>query len=168
MIPTILSIIVIILGILGDFPNVFYILLRFWTCGTAVYLGFQAIQLEKYFWVYAMGGITILFNPLVPIQMSKDDWAIIDILIILTFCIALFTVRSRKIAFPIRGVLICAAILVVFIALYLDDNRSEHLAALARMIGGLGFIAALAGFIYALVQDRKRRSKDSEEPWRNI
>lgn len=69
---------VILLGALGDWPYGYYKLLRWITCGAAVWVAFLAYGWEKKWATVIFAIVAVLFNPLLPIHMSKEIWQPID------------------------------------------------------------------------------------------
>lgn len=54
--------------------------LRIIVCGCCGYLAYKEYEIEQKasFWVLVLGAISLLFNPLIPIHLGRDVWAIID------------------------------------------------------------------------------------------
>ena len=80
---------------LAPLPYGYYTLLRIVVCGAAALLAFNDFKRfgSVSFWVLLMGGIALLFNPIIPIHLSREVWAPINILTAL----ALFIYwRARK------------------------------------------------------------------------
>ena len=69
----------LLLAILSIWPYAYYQLLRWVVCGVAVYNAYSAYNLQKENWVFMMGAIAILFNPISPIFLDKEMWIILDI-----------------------------------------------------------------------------------------
>lgn len=63
-----------------DFPYGYYVFLRFVVCGVAGYGAFLAADRRMQFWLWGLGGIAVLFNPIFPIYMDKEVWAVFDVL----------------------------------------------------------------------------------------
>jgi len=79
----------------GDWPYGFYQLLRIVVTGTAVYVVAQVVN-RRQFWPWIMGGVAILFNPILPISLTREQWQPIDFGVAVIFVIALIqTVRRR-------------------------------------------------------------------------
>lgn len=65
---------------LAPLPYGFYTMLRLVVCAASAYLAWR--ELEKFdlsLWVWGLGGIAVLFNPLIPIHLNRDVWAFIDV-----------------------------------------------------------------------------------------
>ena len=79
----------------GDLPYGFYQLLRIVVTGTAVYVVDQTLDHRQY-WPWLMGGIAILFNPILPITLKKKEWQPIDFAVAVVFLIALIQTLRRR------------------------------------------------------------------------
>lgn len=78
-------------------PYVFFQLLRFVVCGTAVYLGWITLVNDKSsVWTWCFGFIAILFNPFIPFYFKRDLWQIMDIVTAVVLTIFLFTFKLPK------------------------------------------------------------------------
>ena len=65
-------------------------------CGTFVYGAFKSVELEKFGWAGVLGSIALLFNPIIPVHLSREIWAPIDITAALILVVSIFTIRRRK------------------------------------------------------------------------
>ncbi len=92
--PAIISLVFLTMAVLGRWPYVFYILLRFVVCGSGLYLAFRAYELRKSIWVWLMGGIAVLFNPLVPIGLRRSDWQILDVVAAVVSAVSIFAIKK--------------------------------------------------------------------------
>ena len=65
---------------LADLPYGFYTLLRVVVCGATVLLVFHEYDLRGTTtgWMAVLAGIALLFNPLLPVGLSREQWAPID------------------------------------------------------------------------------------------
>ena len=95
-IPIVLSLIMLLLAILPIWPYGYYTLLRLVVCGTAVYLAWFSKVVNKQGWMWVMGFIGLLFNPLIPIHLDKGTWCFIDLVVAVIFVIYLFKLRNGK------------------------------------------------------------------------
>ena len=86
---------VILLGALGDWPYGYYQLLRWITCGAAIWVAFLAYDWEKKWATVVFAIVAVLFNPLLPIHLSRDLWQPIDLI-----CAVLFVVDGLIIKKP--------------------------------------------------------------------
>jgi hypothetical protein len=67
----IISILLLSLALSRRWPFGFYTLLRLTVCASAVYIAFQAHRFNKAVWTWVLGGVAVLFNPIVPIYMRR-------------------------------------------------------------------------------------------------
>ena len=77
-----------LLGALGRWPYDYYVVLRVVTCASAAFVAFNAHKWQRMRWLWLFGGIAILFNPLVPVHLSRVTWQPIDVLTAVAFLVA--------------------------------------------------------------------------------
>lgn len=94
--PAIICTIFLFVAVLGRWPSGFYTLLRFAVCGSAIYLAVQASALRKPAWLWIMGAMAVLFNPLVPIRFPRHVWHVLDFIAATTFLVSLAAFRKRN------------------------------------------------------------------------
>lgn len=56
----------------------FFSILRFVVFFSTAYVAYLAYQEQKEGWVWVMGAIAVLFNPFLPIYLTRDIWIVID------------------------------------------------------------------------------------------
>ena len=76
-IPLVASIAMLLMASADSWPYGFYQLLRIVVTGTAGYVVVQTLGHRQY-WPWIMGGIAILFNPVLPISFRQEEWQPID------------------------------------------------------------------------------------------
>lgn len=64
----------------ADLPYGFYIILRWLVCATAIALAYEFHGLKKSGWVWPMGLLAVLFNPISRIHFDKEIWCTLDVL----------------------------------------------------------------------------------------
>jgi hypothetical protein len=81
-------------------PIGFYTLLRLVVCAAAAYLAVEDYRARGSvgFWLVVLAGVALLFNPLTPIFLSRDQWAPIDVLGAVVFVLHWWRTRSRRAA----------------------------------------------------------------------
>lgn len=57
----------------------YYTLLRWLVCGTSAFCTYLFVEIDKKVWASTLGIIALLFNPLIPVHLSKQTWAPIDV-----------------------------------------------------------------------------------------
>lgn len=82
---------------LAPWPYGYYQLLRFVVCSASVYVSFTAYQWQKMWAVWLFGFVAVLFNPLIPIHMSRELWQSIDLV-----CVILFIVTAIVLNKPVK------------------------------------------------------------------
>ena len=85
-----------LLGDLADVPYGYYQLLRFVVCGVGIYVAFTAYSWQKMWAVWLFGFIALLFNPLIPIYLSRELWQPIDVICAVLFVVIIFQKLSEK------------------------------------------------------------------------
>jgi len=93
LIPAIIAALMLF-GALGDWPYGYYQLLRFVVCGVSAYIAFIAYQWQKLWATWLFGFIAVLFNPLVPIHLSREIWQTIDMVCALLFYFVAFAPKE--------------------------------------------------------------------------
>jgi hypothetical protein len=82
---------------LGRLPYGYYTLLRFVVSGTTAYGAyFASTEQKKLAWAWIFGIVAVLFNPFIPIHLSRDTWAVIDIAVALLLLVSLLFLRESK------------------------------------------------------------------------
>jgi hypothetical protein len=85
-----------LLGALADWPYGYYQILRFVTCGVAGYVAYTAYNWSKVWAVWLFGFIVVLFNPLIPIHLSRELWQPIDIVCAILFFVMAFSLKKPE------------------------------------------------------------------------
>jgi len=91
-----LGVSIMLLLALASLPYGYYILLRWVVSVTSVYIAYLAYKEKKQWWITLFLFITVLFNPVVPIYLNREMWAIIDIIVALLFIISIFQVPKKQ------------------------------------------------------------------------
>ena len=71
---------IMLLAAIADLPYEFYTPLRVVVCGATLLLVFHEYELrgKPSGWMAVLAGMAVLFNPLFPVGLSRDDWLLID------------------------------------------------------------------------------------------
>lgn len=70
-------------------PYGYYTLLRIAICAFSVYLVYRIWQKNIQLWLWIFIIIAILFNPIIPIYLSRGLWALIDITVAVVFFVSI-------------------------------------------------------------------------------
>jgi len=95
LIPAIIAAIILLFA-LAPWPYGYYQLLRFVVCGATLYVAFAAFNLQKIWAVWVFGFVAILFNPLIPIHLSREIWQPIDVICALLFVVMVFILKKPE------------------------------------------------------------------------
>ena len=98
--PFIVAILLLLLAILPMWPYGFYMLLRVVVCGVSIYGATQAHQRGLIRWVWTLSVMAVLFNPLFPTHLTKEVWALIDLVAAILFVVIAATLRRSQSTFP--------------------------------------------------------------------
>jgi len=79
----------ILFGAIAEWPYGYYILLRWITCITSIFVVFQAFEKNIDWAKVVFIVIAILFNPLAPIYLSRNIWVPLDIITAIFFIFAI-------------------------------------------------------------------------------
>lgn len=81
-----------------DWPYGYYTFMRIVVTGVSIYYAYMLYEVleERGFWFWALVGIAILFNPLIPIHLGdKEVWGFIDIIVVI-FYVSLVVKFKKK------------------------------------------------------------------------
>jgi hypothetical protein len=81
---------------LADWPYGYYQLLRILVCAVAVWGAFLAHRTRKSGWMWLLGSIAVVFNPVFPIHLERQVWTLIDV------AVAVVLVSSLRLLSPVR------------------------------------------------------------------
>ncbi len=85
-----------LLGALGHWPYAYYKILRWVTCAAAILVAYLACEYEQRWAAWLFGAVAILFNPLLPVHLTRDIWRPIDVITaVLFFLAAIFIAEPR-------------------------------------------------------------------------
>src|SRR5690606_30004279 len=77
---------IILLVVAGaPLPYGYYTLVRFAACGAAAFIAYQSHRADKIAWTWVMGGIAVLFNPVVPFHLGREIWFAVDLAAAIVF-----------------------------------------------------------------------------------
>ena len=75
-------------------PYGYYTLLRLVVCGVAGYSAYVALASDRVGLAWVLGGIALIFNPIIPIHLSREIWSVFNVVVAVTFC-ATFAAKGR-------------------------------------------------------------------------
>ena len=92
---TITAGIMLLLAILPIWPYSYFQILRWVVTGVAIYNANRSNESNETYWLFIMGVIAILFNPIFPFYFQKETWQILDLIGAILFLISLFKKHER-------------------------------------------------------------------------
>ena len=84
-----LAVVMLLLTFL-DWDYGFYQILRWVVTGSAAYIAYQNYLQESKGWVWTFAIIAILFNPISPIHLDREIWAVIDVTVAVVYLVAFY------------------------------------------------------------------------------
>ena len=84
----------LLLGALARWPYGYYVFLRWITCLAAVVVAFVAYSVRHIWAVWLFVLVALLFNPLVPVHLTRSIWRPIDVIAALLFLGSLLMLSS--------------------------------------------------------------------------
>jgi hypothetical protein len=60
-------------------PYGYYILLRWIVCPCFAYTAVQAFKRQKMNWVWILGVIAAIYNPLIPLHLNRELWSVLNL-----------------------------------------------------------------------------------------
>lgn len=86
--PTFIVIFLLLLALL-PMPYGYYTLVRICICLYSAFLAYKSWQKNIQLWMWIFIVIAVLFNPIIPIYLSRELWAIIDIVVAIVFFVSI-------------------------------------------------------------------------------
>jgi hypothetical protein len=68
----------LLLALIDGWQYGFFTILRFVVFFSTAFVAYLAYQAEKEGWTWIMGAIAVLFNPFIPIYLTREVWVLID------------------------------------------------------------------------------------------
>ena len=77
-------------------PYGYYVLLHFVCCGIFAYLAVHAFLLRKQGWLWVLGIIAIVYNPIFHIHFTPGIWSVVNIVTIGIAVTSIFVIRKES------------------------------------------------------------------------
>ena len=87
---------IMLLIAIAPLPYGYYQFLRWVVCGVAVFIAYSAYTWGKIWAVWLFGIVAVLFNPIIPIHLTKEIWQPIDLVCALLFSLSLIFLKAPK------------------------------------------------------------------------
>lgn len=79
-----------------NLPYGYYQILRIFTFVIGIAGAYQSYKKDRIFWLWVIGAITVIFNPVLPLYFSKNTWTIVDVIAGITFLAFVFFANSQN------------------------------------------------------------------------
>jgi len=76
-------------------PYGFYTFLRIAVCASAIYLSWYSNQINKGAWLWIFVFVALLFNPVIPVHLTRNVWVLIDLATALVFVSSIVVLRKK-------------------------------------------------------------------------
>jgi hypothetical protein len=73
-------------------PYGYYTLLHWVCCGTLIY---QAVNLKRQIWVWILGIMALVYNPIFRLHFNRELWSTINIITFGIVVVSIFTLKIR-------------------------------------------------------------------------
>lgn len=80
---------------LAEWPYGFYVFLRWVICAAGIYAVVAAIRYKRVWAAWIYGCFAVLFNPVIPVHLTREIWRPIDVLTAVAFVGAVLVLRPR-------------------------------------------------------------------------
>ena len=76
-------------------PYGYYVLLRLVCCGVFAYLAFKAFAQEQIGWVWLLGITAAVYNPIIPVHLTREIWSVANIITIGIAVASVFVLKFK-------------------------------------------------------------------------
>lgn len=90
----ILAGVMLILAIPSIWPYGYFQLLRWVVTIVSIYSAYIAYESKNKTWVFIMGAIAVLFNPISPIYLQKGTWVVLDLVTSILMFISITKIKK--------------------------------------------------------------------------
>ncbi len=69
----------LLIAAVATLPYGYYVLLRWVVTATALYAAWSSFRAKRELWFYFLGLVAIVFNPLLPLHLTREIWQPLDV-----------------------------------------------------------------------------------------
>jgi hypothetical protein len=91
------SVVALLLAVFWRSSANFQLFLQFVICVAALLVAAQAIRSRKYWWAAGFLVITVLFNPIAPVELPGRFYLLLDLSCLMAFLASVIAVRTRPV-----------------------------------------------------------------------
>ena len=95
--PQIISIIMLLWALNPKNPYGYYVLLRIVLCAVCTFLAFRALEIENTAWAWILGMMAVIYNPIIPIHLTRKIWSVVNALTIVVLSMTFVTLRKKTV-----------------------------------------------------------------------
>jgi hypothetical protein len=85
--------VLLLFALLDGWPYEFFTILRFVVCGSSTYVAWLSYKDGQENWTWILGAIALLFNPFLPIYLTREIWVVIDSATAVLLIVAIFGLK---------------------------------------------------------------------------
>jgi len=75
-------------------PYGYYILLRWVCCAAFTYLALKAYAQGKEGWVWVLGVMAVIYNPIIRIHLTREIWSVLNVVTVIAMVASIGVLRS--------------------------------------------------------------------------
>ena len=84
----------LLFGAITALPYGYYQMLRWVVCGISIYIAYKAYQWDRKWATWLFASCAVLFNPILPIYLTREIWRPIDVAFGFLFIISIAVLRE--------------------------------------------------------------------------
>lgn len=96
MIPTLIASVILLGCLIDGLPYGYFQILRWVVFGVCGYRAYLAYTMNNKTWLWILGCSAVLFNPIAPIHLDREIWAVLDVIMAVILLITLKTLKVEK------------------------------------------------------------------------
>ena len=81
---------------LTEMPYGYYVLLRLLVCGLCLFLALNEARNGRPIWVWILGGVAVLYNPILRIHLNRELWSVVNVATILLLVAHMWSEGTRR------------------------------------------------------------------------
>lgn len=72
----------------------YFVVLRWVVCGVSVFCSYMSHSKNIIFWSWVFGCVAVLFNPVVPVRLSRHTWTYLDVACGILLLVSIFFIKE--------------------------------------------------------------------------
>ncbi len=94
LIPALIVAIMLLVAV-APLPYGYYQFLRWVTCGVAAFIAVKGYTWKQTWATWLFGAVAVMFNPILPIYLTREIWRPIDLAVALLFVLSILLLREQ-------------------------------------------------------------------------